>query len=273
MRDSAYHQLPGASPPQLTHHYGDHVHLLACPLSLYELARLSNECTREPQITRLVRRLYQQLAYQVVATAWPKQTLQLSTRMASSHPERGVWQGMVVNAQAPTVVVDIARAGTVPAQTVYELLGDMLDPVFVRQDHLLMSRATNAEGHVVGATLQAQKTDGGAPGATVLIPDPMGATGSTLCVAADFYKKHSGGAPARIIALHLIVTPEYLRRMGTLHPDVEIWALRLDRGMSSQSILDTIPGQHPNEERGLNERHYIIPGAGGMGELLNNTRG
>jgi len=272
MPDSIYQQIHSCTPPQLPHHYGPQVHLSACPLSLYELARLSAETTHQPLLTRLVRRLYSRLLDQVVAACWPLGELQVRTRMAA-HNDRGIWQGQATRSDEPVVVVDIARAGTVPAQTVYDRLTDMFPPDAIRQDHLVMARQVDAQAQVVGAHIQAQKTDGGAPGATVLIPDPMGATGNTLAVAADLYKGHPAGAPKRIMALHLIVTPEYLRHMAKLHPDVQIWALRLDRGLSSDAILATVPGLHPHEERGLNERHYIIPGAGGMGELLNNTRG
>lgn len=272
MRDSAYQQRPLTAPAQTPHLYGPKVHLLACPLSLYELARLASPATVEPNITRLVRRLYGTLAQQMISATWPCRLIDVPTRMASSHPG-AAWQGMAVCPDEQVVVVDIARAGTVPSQTVYELMGDMFDSAAIRQDHLLMSRVTAADGTVTGAQVQAQKTDGGAPGATVIIPDPMGATGSTLALAAELYKSHVDGAPSRVVALHLIVTPEYLQHMTTMHPDVEIWALRLDRGMASERILDTLPGQYPDEERGLNERQYIIPGAGGMGELLNNTHG
>ena len=272
MRDAIYQQIHSHSPPQLPHHYGPSVHLSACPLSLYELARLSAETTQQPLLTRLVRRLYSRLLDQVVAAFWPTGEQEVRTRMAA-HNDRGIWRGQTSHPGQSVVVVDIARAGTVPAQTVYDRLTDMFPPQHIRQDHLVMARQVDGQNQVVGAQIQAQKTDGGAAGATVLIPDPMGATGNTLSVATDLYKKHPTGAPARIIALHLIVTPEYLRHMAALHPDVQIWALRLDRGLSSDAILATVPGQHPDEERGLNERHYIIPGAGGMGELLNNTHG
>jgi len=35
--------------------------------------------------------------------------------------------------------------------------------------------------------------------------------------------------------------------------------------------LATPPGTHPALERGLTESHYIVPGAGGLGELLTNS--
>jgi uracil phosphoribosyltransferase len=36
-------------------------------------------------------------------------------------------------------------------------------------------------------------------------------------------------------------------------------------------VLSTVPGTFWDEERGLDERHYIVPGAGGVGEILNNA--
>jgi uracil phosphoribosyltransferase len=68
------------------------------------------------------------------------------------------------------------------------------------------------------------------------------------------------------------VTPEYLQRITSKFPQVEIYALRLDRGMSSPDVLATVPGTHWEQERGLNHIDYIVPGAGGLGELINNTK-
>ena len=74
-----------------------------------------------------------------------------------------------------------------------------------------------------------------------------------------------------IINIHLIVTPEYLRAMRDAHPEVIIYAIRLDRGMSDPDIARTVPGTHWDRERGLNEHQYIVPGGGGFGEILNNS--
>jgi uracil phosphoribosyltransferase len=71
--------------------------------------------------------------------------------------------------------------------------------------------------------------------------------------------------------MHLIVTPEYIRRVTEAHPDAIIYALRLDRGLSPTRVLKTAPGTHWDEERGLNSIQYIVPGAGGVGEILNNA--
>jgi len=55
------------------------------------------------------------------------------------------------------------------------------------------------------------------------------------------------------------------------HPDVIVYALRLDRGLSPREVLDTIPGERWADERGLTDNHYIVPGAGGLGEVINNS--
>jgi uracil phosphoribosyltransferase len=99
----------------------------------------------------------------------------------------------------------------------------------------------------------------------------MGATGSSLATAIETYKKKVPGNPRKIINIHLIVTPEYLRNMTKAHPDVAIYAIRLDRGLSSPEVLGTIPGTRWDEERGLDEHQYIVPGGGGFGEIMNNA--
>ncbi len=75
----------------------------------------------------------------------------------------------------------------------------------------------------------------------------------------------------KIVCLHLIVTPEYVRRLTTDHPDVAIYALRLDRGLSAPEVFSTAPGELWEKERGLDDRQYIVPGGGGMGEVMNNA--
>jgi len=89
--------------------------------------------------------------------------------------------------------------------------------------------------------------------------------------AIDFYKNDVEGMPSRIVNLHLIVTPDYLRAMKEAHPDVVIFAIRLDRGMSPPDVLSTIPGTHWDRETGLDDHQYIVPGGGGFGEILNNS--
>ena len=181
-----------------------------------------------------------------------------------------VWHGQILDPDTRFVSVDIARAGTLPSQIAFELLTDICEPDNIRQDHLYMNRVTNERGEVTGVNVSGSKLGGEVDNALVLLPDPMGATGGSLSHAVSIYKGLAEGSPKKLIAMHLIVTPEYLKRLQTDHPDVEIYAVRLDRGLSSPEVLRSELGKYWDEEKGLNEVQYIVPGAGGVGELLNN---
>lgn len=269
MQDCAYAAAPYV-PQTLSHRYGERVHVLHDPLLLSELARLSAQATAPAEVTALVRSLYRSLWRQVLATRWPCRQLSVDTRMRPA-TERGVWRGAALAPAAPVVVVDIARAGTVPAQLLYEETGALFGGANVRQDHLYMGRKAGEDGKVEGVDLYGSKLGGEVDGAWIVVPDPMGATGTSMAAAVELYKTHARGRPARFVALHLIVTPEYLAHVTRRVPELEIWAVRLDRGMSQPDVLNTEPGTRWAEERGLNAHDYIVPGAGGIGELLNNA--
>ena len=124
---------------------------------------------------------------------------------------------------------------------------------------------------MVGAGIGGMKIGGDVDDAFLLFPDPMGATGSSLATAIDTYKDEGAGQPATDREPPPHRDPEYLRRMTADHPDVVVYALRLDRGLSPPEVLATVPGTRWDEERGLDEHQYIVPGGGGFGEIMNNA--
>ncbi|MCO4795029.1 MAG: hypothetical protein KC493_15035, partial [Bacteriovoracaceae bacterium] len=150
-------------------------------------------------------------------------------------------------------------------------LSTLLTPTNVRQDHFFMNRKTNEAGEVVGVDVSGSKIGGDIDNAAVLFPDPMGATGGSLCHAIDHYKENVEGKGQLFLALHLIITPEFIQKVTKEHPDVKIFALRCDRGLSDSDVLATVLGTHPEKESGLTDIQYIVPGAGGVGEVLNNS--
>lgn len=83
---------------------------------------------------------------------------------------------------------------------------------------------------------------------TVIILDPMLATGGSASVAAEFLK---GKGAKEIIMANLIAAPEGVKRMEQDHPDVKIYTAQLDRG--------------------LNEYAYIVPGLGDAGDRTFGT--
>ncbi|AKQ64903.1 Xanthine-guanine phosphoribosyltransferase [Myxococcus hansupus] len=269
MRDTLYSNVP-FKLNEMTHHYGPHVHLVGNPFLLTQLATLCSKGVIQPQINRLVETLYVDLVKTVLNAEFPRKNVSLPTRMIDSTPQ-GLYQGEVIDPQVRVVTVNIARAGTLPSQVTYDLMNATLDPTVVRQDHIIMSRMIDAAEAVVGSEIGGAKIGGDVDDAFVLFPDPMGATGGSLSTAISLYKKKVPGTPRRIITLNLIVTPEYLRKMTTDHPDVIIYALRLDRGLSPPEVFGTEPGALWEKERGLDDRQYIVPGGGGFGEIMNNA--
>lgn len=269
MRDSAYRDY-SYEAALLPHSYGSQVHLLADPVLLTLLARLSRADTLQPEVTWLIRDIYEQLVHIVIANELPRTRAEIRTRMFTATPA-GVWAGSLLDGATRVVTVAIARAGTLPSQVAFETLTRLLEPDAVRQDHVYMNRITNESGQVTGVSVAGSKIGGDVKDAIVIVPDPMGATGASICRAAAMYKDLGGGLPTKLIAVHLIVTPEYLKALHDAHPDVIVYAVRLDRGLSSPEVLNTEPGQRWEEETGLNERQYIVPGAGGLGEVLNNS--
>ena len=85
-------------------------------------------------------------------------------------------------------------------------------------------------------------------GKTLLIVDPMLATGGSACDAIATLKK-SGFT--RIVFLNIIACPEGIARVEREHPDVPIFTAAID--------------DH------LNDRHYIVPGLGDAGDRLFGT--
>lgn len=83
---------------------------------------------------------------------------------------------------------------------------------------------------------------------TVLLLDPMLATGGSACAAVNFIKQHGG---KHIKCMFIIAAPEGLRRLQQEHADIQIYIGCMDRG--------------------LNENAYICPGVGDAGDRIFGT--
>lgn len=259
------------TPPagELAHLYGERVHLVDNPFLRSVLARISSPQGSIPEVLNLLR-----LAYEILlgaATAeFPCVEAEVDTRMREVHPEAGVWNGTVLDPTVRVVVCDVVRGGIVPSQVCFERLLSVLPDACLRLDHLNMSRVSDAEGRVTGVDLSGSKVGGDVEDVILLIPDPMGATGSTMLRAVEHYRSNYG-APVKIISMPVIATPEYMRAVLEGVDDAVVYAGRLDRGLSDPDVLASVPGTHWGRERGLDDHGYIVPGAGGMGEVLNNS--
>lgn len=261
---------------EVPHRYGKNVHLLSDSFHQRLLAKFSIEPTVQPEANRLAVELSRYLVIQAVNCLFPSAEMAIKTRMAGMHPE-AVLEMHLLSSEPKAVTVDLMRAGILPSQICFEVLHSVLKPENIRQDHILLNRAVNTRDEVTGVQMSGHKIGGDVKDAFVFLPDPMGATGSTIAATIELYKNlgavnpRFSGAPKKFIALHFIVTPEYLKRLQPYSDSLEIFALRLDRGLSSEKVLKSELGEFWDEERGLNEKQYIVPGAGGIGEILNNS--
>ena len=84
---------------------------------------------------------------------------------------------------------------------------------------------------------------------TIVVTDPMLATGGSAVEAVHFIKKHGGRS---IKFMSIIAAPEGLKRLHEAHPDIQIYTGHVDRC--------------------LNEDAYICPGLGDAGDRIFGTR-
>ncbi len=267
--ETAYRHLKYVVP-QLSHNYGSRVHILAQPSLLTRLSRACSPECDSLELVRHVRSLYREMASIVANVEFPRKQVRTKTRMAEFH-RQARYEGEVIDPSTKVVCVAIARAGLVPSQVACEMFMTLVNRKSVRQDYVFANRKTDEKGKVIGTDLSGSKIGGGVGGSILVLPDPMAATGGSISSAIDHYRDLKIGKPKKVISLHLIATPEYIRRIRKDHPDVIIYAIRLDRSLSPKQVLLEKPGKSGNLERGLNDRQYIVPGGGGFGELMNNA--
>lgn len=84
---------------------------------------------------------------------------------------------------------------------------------------------------------------------TIVVTDPMLATGGSACAAIDFIKQY-GGRHIKFMAI--IAAPEGVERLKQAHPDIQIYIGHLDRQ--------------------LNKDAYICPGLGDAGDRIFGTK-
>ena len=84
---------------------------------------------------------------------------------------------------------------------------------------------------------------------TIVVTDPMLATGGSAVAAVNFIKEHGG---KKIKFMSIIAAPEGLMRLTEAHPDIQVYVGHLDRC--------------------LNKDAYICPGLGDAGDRIFGTK-
>ena len=252
------------------HKYPDNIKILNDPYLTHLTAMASTAECAQPRFNQLITRIFSQLFISIMNNEWPKTSTKLKTRMAELHPECFL-DTTLFNQDQRGICVDVARAGMLPSQLFFDELNQLVNPSGIRNDHIFASRTTNAKGEVTGTEFSGSKIGGDVEDAILFIPDPMGATGGSLCEVVSHYKEKIDGKIKKIISAHMIITPEFVKNITDTHPEVIVYSARLDRGFSTPEALSKQPGELWEQEKGLNDSQYIVPGAGGVGELINNS--
>lgn len=255
----------------LEHKYGDQFHILNNAWANHLLALFSSEKSQVPNIFSQVDLLYQYMLQYVLNNLMEPKPLEVKTRMYDS-TEKAVLIVEGLDVERELSILSLARAGIIPSQRLFESLLNLFPVSKLRMDHVYINRKTNEKNEVIGVEFTGSKIGGSFKNKICLIPDPMGATGSTVdFVVNNLLKVNESELPDKIIAMHLIITPEYIRLIKEKCPRLQVIALRVDRGLTEDKFLSEVPGTHLEEEKGLNQFHYIVPGAGGVGEIFNNS--
>lgn len=254
----------------LEHNYGENIYILDSPVIESVLTSFSVPQSKLPILNEQIQMLYEQALYFLVNEFFDVREVNVDTRMKALNA-KAVLKSTVVDSNQKAVIISLARAGIFPSHICLEKLHQFLNPENLRQDHFYLNRKVNEQGQVIGVDVSGSKIGGDIENAHVILPDPMGATGGSISYVIDHFKNQVEGKARSFYAVHLIITPEYIKRIQQDHPDVKIIALRLDRALSSEKALNSLPGTYSDEEVGLNESQYIVPGAGGVGEILNNS--
>jgi uracil phosphoribosyltransferase len=79
---------------------------------------------------------------------------------------------------------------------------------------------------------------------TVVVADPMLATGSTMCAVLE--RLLAAASPKRVVVLAAVSAPEGIERVATAFPEVEVVTVAIDEG--------------------LDENGFIVPGLGDAGD-------
>ena len=207
------------------------IHVIEHPLIFHKLALLRKADISTKQFRELANEVASLLTYEACRDL-PLQDCEIDG-----------WQGKPINSQMlagkKLTVVPILRAG----------LG-MLDGVF--------RLVPNAKVSIVGfyrdeETLEPvayfDKIISNVDQRTAIIIDPMVATGGTLLATIDLLKQKGC---KKIIGLFLVASPEGIKRVSELHPEVDLFIAAIDDC--------------------LNDKGYILPGLGDAGDKIFGTK-
>lgn len=203
--------------------------VLEHPLLQHSLTRLRDVETPPVEFRRVMEQLSALLAYEIT------RDLSLSPVQVQTPLEDTT--GLRVDDDL--VIVSVLRAGNGMLEGLLRMLP------FSRVGHIGIYR-----DKFVGNTVEYYfRLPEKVRGKKILLADPLIATADTAVAAIDRLKEYEVGA---IRFVSLLISPQGLEKLHEHHPDVEVYCLAI--------------------ERGLTEEGYILPGLGDAGDRLYGTQ-
>lgn len=198
-------------------------HAIDHPLLMQKLRYLMDSQTNAPEFRRLIREMSILLTYEALRD-WETEELEISTptgpatvRTLTNHP----------------IVISILRAGNGMVDGVIEALP--LAPV----GHIGIYRDRNLDSTVEYFLRLPEDIQG----ASVLLVDPIIATGDTMCASVSRLRKFGVG---EIRVLTILASATGLNKLSATDGNVSVWGLRLEESLDERGHLTPGPGDVSN---------------------------
>ena len=198
------------------------------PVLQHKLSFLRDKNTEPAEIRRITKEVSKYIVYEATKDL-KMEEIGISTPLADAKVNRIV---------DPPIVVSVMRAGNGMLDSILEVLP------FAGAGHIGIYR----DKFIKNTVEYYFKIPNNSKGKTVLLLDPLVATGDTAIACIDRLKNYEVG---EIRFLSLLSSQKGLEDVISAHPDVKIYTLGIDTEM--------------------NEKGYIIPGLGDAGDRLFKT--
>lgn len=206
------------------------LHVIDHPLLRHKLGHLRDRNTPSAGFRDLVKEISRSLAYEVMRDWKEMGQVKIETPIASATVDR---------IQNPPVIVSVMRAGN-----------GMLDPVLSMIPFASAGFIGIYRDKFIHDTVEYYfKMPAVVKGRMAILCDPLISTADTMLAAIDRLKSYE---VERIRVICILISEFAVERIHHFHPDVEIFAL--------------------NVEKEINELGYLVPGLGDAGDRLYQTK-
>lgn len=187
------------------------------PILKHKLSFLRDKNTNSSDFRSIIKEMSRLLAYEATKEMKVK-TMTVETPVATATVER---------IQENPIIVSIMRAGNGMLDGLLSLLP------FASAGHIGIYR----DKFIKNTVEYYFKLPDDAKGRPILLADPLLATADTAIACVDRLKQYEVG-PIKMLCI--LVSPEGLKRLHHFHPDVEVYGVSIEEGLTADGQL--LPG-------------------------------